>query len=341
MPKRTRLFLLISVGVLVLGLGTGLLASYVGFQGLAIVGSNGPDELAYIPHDSRLVAFANVRDVMDSDVRHKLQALQPDSAARTHDFEEKTGVNIESDVDAVVASITGGGDMGRPLVLARGRFNQVRITGVMLEHGGQVQAYKGKDLVSVAGNDQDLGVAFVESGLIAFGPTDTVRRAIDTKSGATTNITTNTELMKIVHDIDDGNAWVVGRFDAFAATGRIPKEVAGQLPPITWFAASGHIDSGVEGTLRAEVSSEKAANDLRDVIKGFMALARLQTRQNPGVAAILDSLRLEGTGKTVSLSFSLPPEMVDVLASLRGQGRPAGPRPARPPRQGRPQARAF
>ena len=60
----------------------------VGTQGDdVIVGSSGPDELAYVPPDSRLVAFANVRDVMDSDLRHKLQAFQPDSAGRIHDFE--------------------------------------------------------------------------------------------------------------------------------------------------------------------------------------------------------------------------------------------------------------
>ena len=338
MTKRTRLFLLISVGVLVVGLGTGLLASYAGFQGLTIIGSDGPEELAYVPQDSRLVAFANVRDVMNSDFRHKLQALQPDSAARTNDFQTKTGVNFESDVDAVVISIAAGTEMGPPLVIARGRFDAVRIEGLMREQGGEISEYKGKRLITIAG-EHPFGVAFVEPGLLAFGTADGVRRAIDTKSGVSANITSNTELMKIVRDIDDGNAWAVGRFDAFAASGRIPKDVAGQIPPITWFAVSGQIDRGVEGLLRAETSNEQAANDLRDVIRGFTALARLQTGKNPAIAAMLDSLRLGGDGKTVSLGFSLPPETVDVLASMRGRG--AGPRAPRLPRPGRPQAQVF
>lgn len=341
MTKRTRFFLLISVGVLVVGLGTGLVASYVGFQGLTIIGSNGPDELAYVPQDSRLVAFANVRDVMNSDLRRKLQALQPDSAARTNDFEARTGISIESDVDTIVASLGAGTEMGPPLVLARGRFDAVRIEGLMREQGGEAQDYKGTRLITVAGGDHPFGVAFVEPALLAFGTADAVRRAIDTKAGVGANITTNTELMNIVKDVDDGNAWAVGRFDAFASSGRIPKEVAGQIPPITWFAATGHIDSGVDGVLRADATSEQAANDLRDVIRGFMALARLQTRQNPGIAAMLDSLRLGGDGNTVSLGFSLPPEMVDVLASMRGRGGPVGPRSPRAPRQGRPQDQVF
>ncbi len=341
MTKRTRLFLLVSVGVLVLGLGTGLVASYVGFQGLTIVGSDGPDELAYVPQDSRLVAFANVREVMNSDFRRKLQALQPDSAARTNDFQDKTGVNIESDVDAVVVSLGASTEMGPPLLIARGRFDAVRIEGLMREQGGEVADYKGKRLVTVAGDEHPFAVAFVEPGVLAFGTADAVRRAIDTKSGASGNITKNTELMKIVRDIDDGNAWAVGRFDAFAASGRIPKEVAGQIPPITWLSASGQVGSGVEGLLRAEVSSDQAANDLREVIRGFMALARLQTGRNPGIATMLDSLRLGGEGKTVSVGFSVPPEMVDVLASMQGRGRGAGPRAPRVPRPGRPQAQVF
>jgi hypothetical protein len=132
--------------------------------------------------------------------------------------------------------------------------------------------------------------------------------------------------MNILRDIDDGNAWAVGRFDALPIGSRLPKEVAGQLPPISWFAAMGHIASGLDGVLRADASTEQAANDLRDVIRGFLALARLQAGQNPGLAVMLDSLQLGGEGKTVSLGFSVPPEAVDALAALR-RARPDRPQP--------------
>jgi hypothetical protein len=45
MTKKTRLFLLIAAGVLVVGLGTGLIASYIGLPALALGGAEGPDEL--------------------------------------------------------------------------------------------------------------------------------------------------------------------------------------------------------------------------------------------------------------------------------------------------------
>ena len=351
MSKRTRLFLLISAGVLVLGLGTGLLASYMGIQTLTIIGRDGPDELAYVPQDSRLIAFANVRDVMDSELRRKFEELRPDRQATpgNNDFAARTGIDIERDVDAVVASLGASGDtqdqdMSRFLVLARGRFDQVRIRGLMLDQGGQTEQYKGKELLTATGDDHQIGLAFVESDLVAFGAAPAVRRAIDTKAGANPDVTRNKELMDIVRDIDDGNAWAVGRFDDLARTGRLPGALAGQLPPITWFAARGHINGGVEGLLRAETSNEQAANDLKDVIRGFMALARLQTRQNADLAAMLNSLQLGGDGKTVSLSFSVPSEVISALAMMGRQRRngpdvPGAPeRPGRPARPGRPQA---
>src|SRR6185436_2605140 len=103
MTKRTRLFLFIAAGILIIGLGTGLVASYMGLPVSALVGSSGPDELKYIPVDARLVAFADVRDVMNSEVRQKLRTMRPETPPNAAEFESKTGINFENDTDRVVA----------------------------------------------------------------------------------------------------------------------------------------------------------------------------------------------------------------------------------------------
>ena len=58
MTKKTRLFVFIAGGVLVAGLGTGLVASYVGIQNLTLIGGNGPAEFAYVPSDARALGYA-------------------------------------------------------------------------------------------------------------------------------------------------------------------------------------------------------------------------------------------------------------------------------------------
>jgi hypothetical protein len=60
-----------------------------------------------------------------------------------------------------------------------------------------------------------------------------------------------------------------------------------------------------------------------------MALGRLQSGQHPEVAEFLNSVQLSGEGKTVSLSFSVPSEMIDALGALRAQR--SRPRPAPAP----------
>ena len=318
MTKRTRLFLLIAAGVLVVGLGTGLVASYVGLPALALGGTDGPDELSYVPADANLVAYANVRDVMNSELRQKIRALKPDAHAHD-DFEEKTGINIENDIDEVVASMSAVDENESALVVARGRFDQVRIEGLIREHGGQITDYKGTRLAShTPENDHEIALAFVEPGLVAFGSGNAVRRAIDRKGGGP-NITGNDEVMNLVRDIDDGNAWAVGRFDAIASRAKLPREVASQLPPINWFAASGHVNGGLRGLIRAEAKDDAAAQNLRDVLRGFMALARLQSNARPELEAMMNSLELGGEGKTVSLAFALPSEIIDMIGAF---GRP-------------------
>ena len=319
MKKRTRLFLVSAVGILVLGLGTGLLASYVGIQNFTIIGGNGPAELAYVPADARMIAFADVHDVANSELRLKLRPFEPSQDAKNQ-FETATGIDIERDVDQIIAAAWQPGadtPQGPPLVLARGRFDADRIESLIREHGGTVQDYKGKRLI-VMTDHQEMAVSFLEPGLVAAGAAAAVRRAIDTKQAGTGAVTDNAELMKLIKDVDDGNAWAVARFDAIS-TSQLPKELAQQLPPINWLSASGHVDSGLRGVVRVEAKDEKSANDLREVIRGFMALARLQAGQKAEFAELVNSLELSGQGTTVSLSFSLPASLIDAMAARTAQ----------------------
>ncbi len=332
MTKRTRLFMGVAVGVLVAGLGTGYLASYYGLPVLAQFGSTGPTEFEYLPQDTRLVAYANVRDVMDSELRRKILEMRTpqrgggtdrdDTPGSDDNFLEQAGINVETDVDRVVAGLTGAAtdaDRERPLILARGRFDDDLIETLIRQRGGQVEEYRGKRLLTHADDDDNLGLAFVEPDLLAFGTAEAVRRAIDTKAGVTPNITTNQEVMALVRDMDAGNAWAVGRFDAISSRARLPRELASQLPAINWFAASGQVNGGVRGLIRAETRDEMAAQDLREVVRGFLALARLQAGQNAEVRAMMNSLELGGDGRTVSLGFTLAPEVIDALAALHNQ----------------------
>ena len=318
MTKRTRLFVAIAAGILMVGLGTGLLASYMGVQNLTLIGGNGPEEFAYVAADTQVLGFANVRAVMDSDVRRKLMELHP-GAGNADQFQERTGINIETDIDSVLAAVPSNtfDEKSPPLVLARGRFDQVRLEGFARDEGGVVEDYKGKRLIT----HDNFAVAFVEPGLVALGGPAAVRRAIDTKLDGAANVTANAELMQLVKDIDNGTVWGVARLDSLPSM-NIPDELKSKIPAISWLSAKGLINGGIEGLLRVEARDETAAQDLRQVIQGFVALGRMQVGpEHPEISDFISSLQLTGQGKTVSLGFAVPSAMIDVLTNLRA-GRP-------------------
>jgi hypothetical protein len=329
MTKRTRRFLFVATGILVVGLGTGLVASYMGgLPGLNIVGSNGPAELAYVTADAKAVAYVNVADIMNSELRQKLMQLKPDAADGADRFQQETGINIQTDVDHIVVALSG--DIGpdqRPLLLARGRFNPSNLESLARDKGAVVEEYKGKRLVTHG--EAGMGLVFVEPNLVAVGTPAALRRAIDTKAEDGANVTSNAEVMALVRDVENGNAWSVARLDAMAA-GPIPADLARQLPPVNWFAASAHVDGGVRGVVHAEARDEASANDLRDVIRGFIALARIQMGDRAEFADLMNSLQLGGQGNKVSLGFAVPAEMIDALGKMHAEqlNRRPGPSPA-------------
>ena len=327
MTTRTRYFVFGSLLVLTVGVATGLVAYYTGFSTSAFTSAGGPDELKYLPRNANLVAYSNVRDVMTSGLRERLRHILPNQPNGQQEFQNETGINIEADIDLVVAALApqSGGPEAFPatgLVLARGRFDQVKIEALMREHGATVDEYKGIRLITgptsaanTAGAANAVSLAFVEPGLVALGSTFLVRNAIDLKAGGD-NVTANEELMNLVRSLENGNSWAVGRFDAIASQAKLPSGLAERLPPITWFSATTQIDTGVSGVLRVEARDETSANNLRDVVRGFLALAKLEVGQRPELQAMVQSLQLGGTGTTVSLSFNLPGDLFDLLGNL-------------------------
>ena len=327
MKKRTRQFILVAAGILVFGLGTGLVASYMGLQNLGLIGRDGPAQLDYVPADAGAIAYANVRDVMDSELRKKLLQFHPGPGGDADRFQQETGIDIQTDIDEVVVAVSTESPTPRPLVIARGRLNPVPIEGLVRQHGGVVEQYRGIRLV--AHPNGEVGVAFAEPGVVVVGTPAAVRRAIDTKFDGT-NIRKNDGIMRIVRDVDGGTAWSVAHLDAITGGRQLPPEIASQLPPLTWVAASGYINGGVRGTVRAEARDTTAANDLRQVVQGFIALARLQVGRRPEFAELLNSLQLGGQGTTVSIEFTVPAEMVDALGAIAGQRGSRPDAPARP-----------
>ncbi|MDQ3169739.1 MAG: hypothetical protein M3Q55_06350 [Acidobacteriota bacterium] len=330
MTKQTRYLALGSAAILTFGLCTGLVAYYGGIPSLT-ASRVGPAELAYVPADAGIVAFADVRDVMNSDLRRKLREALPGDAEKREELQRLTGIDIERDIDRVVATV-GAGAENSTVAFLSGRFNPTQIEALARQHGAQVVEYRGKRLFAGMKDDDDdaaeardgkkghdVGptIAFLEPSVLAIGADAAVRKAIDTQASGQ-NITGNAELMKIIGSVATGNnVWAVGSMDSFKD--RIPEEVSSRMPAVQWFAATGRVNGGIHASLRAEARDDASAENLRDVVRGGLALIKMQSG-DPKFAALANSIRLEGSGKTVSVSFSVPAELIDLLLTQGPKG---------------------
>jgi hypothetical protein len=345
------LFLMGSGFVLAAGLGTGLVAYYNGLPMLASAASaSGPDELKYVPEAAAVVAFANVRDVMNSEFRHKIKTILPDADSKgQEEFQRETGINIEQDIDYVVAWMTptpgpdGKGTRPTGLVILRGRFDTDKLEALATSHGGLVETIgsirvirpdpakrESEAKVDVERPD-DQGhiavrrhhgvsgpmVAFLEPGVIAIGEEATVRAAIE-HGGKGRSIRDNQEMVNLIGDLEgSSNVWAVGRMEALTSRADLPEPLAQHLPAVKWFSASSHVGGGISGLLRVEARDEEAAKNMRDVLTGAMGMVRLHASQKPELAPVIQSLEVSGTGTTVALSFEVPPALVDTLVELK------------------------
>jgi hypothetical protein len=310
-------------------------AYYGGLPTMASARSVGPDELKFVPGSAAVVAYADVRDVMTSEFRQKLRQVMPHGNEEGQaEFQRETGIDIEKDIDYVLAwmappAVEGGEPDG--LVMLRGRFDAARLEGLALQHGGSVETVDGIRTLQMAHDGDGDGdgdgarpgrkhagmLAFLEPNLIALGKDATVRAAIASRNGQGASIRSNDELVSLIADLEgSSDLWAVGRMDALAGRAKLPEQIASQIPAVKWFSASSAINGGLSAMVRAEARDEESAKNLRDVLQGVMALAKMQAGSKPEFQPFLNSLQLSGTGTTVALSFEVPSALIDQMTDL-------------------------
>jgi hypothetical protein len=319
MSSRTRYVLLGGGAVLLVGLLAGGVA-YVqgGIPAFAVArpAQPGLGELRYVPAEASFVAYASVRDVMQSNLRERLGVAQPDVDRQGRFFDE-TGVDLENDIDYIVAGfVSTGTEPPAGLVLLTGCFDHSRLEFLAREQGGAVEEYEGHTLVTRAmGHDEtELAMSFVESGVLALGSDESVRHAIDVSSGRAqeTDITSNDRLMALMtHVGETDNAWAIAQLEGNEVLEMLPGDFAAQIPPLTAIVFGGRVTDGLSATLTAETRDDQSSQDLRDVLQGFAALARMQTDTRPHLRALLDSVQVGGSERAVSLSFDFQSENLE------------------------------
>jgi hypothetical protein len=345
MTQKSRYFLIVSGVVMILALAGGLIAYLTRTGGLS---SGVPQELRYVPADAVLVGYADVRAVMDSELRRELMSSVEHGPQKGRQMiNEFAGIDLEKQVSHVLGYVErssvpaapaqsgsvapGEPQMPQGLMIVQGTFEQPRIEQFIRDHGATVEEYHGHHFSVRRKGSDEIALGFIRPDLIAVGEAGLVRRALDqadaSQRGSGQNLTANREIMEVVRDASGSTAWIVGHFDAVSRAMRLPNEVSSRVPPMRIISAKADVNGGVKATIRADSADPAAAEQLREVVRGFIALARMQGGGKPELDSALKSIQLSGTGKTVQLSFAISPAVVRTLAPRRPEITPDAARP--------------
>jgi hypothetical protein len=88
-----------------------------------------------------------------------------------------------------------------------------------------------------------------------------------------------------------------------------------QLSALQWFSLSADVDQAIMCRIHAEAKDEHSGEQIRAVVNGMLGAARMLTNQDPRVSAALNSVQASGAGPDVDLSFSVPPDIIDLVAT--------------------------
>lgn len=318
----------LSLVVLVAAVAAGLLVLQ---PAAAAVGPLPPEALA-LPGDAPFLMGLDVRKLVASPFYQK--QVGGSAQARLDAFreiQERTGLDPERDVEAIVfAGATGAGPR-RGVALVLGSFDEVKLTGAIERRPGVSSAkHQGVSVFSYAEAGATRAMAILDQHSIVLGEEHLVRATIENRGAGKAGLTSNAAQVARLKRVRPGATfWLVG--DA-SVLRHLPKTLPAPglggsggslaLPALEQVVVSGDFDPQIAVDVVGDTADEAGARNLADILRGFIAFFSMQAAQRPELQGLGSAFNVAQTGNQVSVAVRLSPELVD---ALQKSGRPTPP----------------
>jgi len=284
-------------------------------------------DLSYLPSDVMLVAYADTVRLKESPLYRAWESRAPgekNRLAEAKTFLQRLGVDTEKDLDGVLVACAPSADSAEWMALLRGRFDVERIGKGLEDPSARMakESYRQWSIYNLVlvPDLGDLSVALVDSSALALGKSDTLRRMLDAREKPEISLQSKGLMKRLVPRLDgraqiwamlDGRALIKGFKDSKE---KIPGAVEipdlGNLSSVV--SASLSASLGEDLSLRLEIGSDSSrhAQSLADGLKGVLGFARLGgAAKEKDLGAVLDGIRVDGSGESVVLRAEVPGEV--------------------------------
>ena len=311
----------LATGIVVAGVAVGAAAYFSGEGVSAQTGSMGPS-LSFVPQGASLIGYLDMKSIGSSPLA---ESWSEERRERTpfealDEIEESTGIDILNDVDSLTfASGPGSGKHERWGMAVAGVFDRALLVEKLKTHKGDVETstHAGTDLYLVRSGTQSTAMAQPDDSTLLVGEPAYVREMLDAGSGVKPSATGNLE------------SWGYGDFqgEAFWFAGTPPDVVHGLVgqgndkESLRSFAVTGRLDADLVLRARGQAVDSRTAQELADVVRGLVALGRLQQDSSPRGSALgkmMESVSVELVDETIDVNLVVAYDSIrELLQSQR------------------------
>jgi hypothetical protein len=240
------------------------------------------------------------------------------------EFVEKTGVDLQKDVYAVVAAIYGGFESENPeaLVVVNMKYDEGKLLAVFKEKGvfSAEEKYGDRTLYTLKNEDsaKDMRLVFLNKANVVIGSPLQAKKAIDLAAKNGKNVLATPALMKYVDKLDKKSMF-------WLAVGSIPAKMkeapAGGMMPVdlskaeAFTAVADFKNKTLSGELRLVSYNEAGNKQIADMLNGLKALGAMGAAKEPELGELLNGIQLSSAADHVKLVFTLSEELMNKLGN--------------------------
>ncbi|HTU43842.1 MAG TPA: hypothetical protein VMF91_02180 [Bryobacteraceae bacterium] len=289
--------------------------------------------LALVPPGSKIVSGIDFDRARSSQFGQYMTARINTSDQELEHFVTETGFDPRRDIQQMLFVSNGPaekGDSSKFAILARGNFDQDRITAAARTKGLKAQPFEGVDIfVDKSQHDGPSAFAFLGDGIGVMGDSETVKQIVSNRATASA---LDPALQAAINKTGtDNDAWFVSMMSGGFLAHHLNAQINGDqsnhegqssMPQAqalqSVLQSSGGIQFGttIRVSFDAITRSPKDASSLADVVRFFASMVQMERQKDPraGIAAsAFDNMNLATDGDAMHLSISLPEKSLEQL----------------------------
>ncbi len=315
-------------GILLL---VGVLAWQCGGEKETTVAQGVTAEFARFPGSPFALGYMNIDDIRNSDFQEYLDKKMNNPLFMDEDyrnFEELTGLEIRRDIDQIFIALEEPQKSDEPefLMVVKGRFNPEKIVDYIKKQDEKQKlvSEEYKEFTIYSSQEKDMGFSFADESRMVAGKMKLLKKYLDGFQDSSENRAINSQLKAQIQSIryKDG-AWFVmstegivnKMMNEFSDSPRA-RQFEG-LRSLQQLNFSMKFDKMMHFNGVGVFSQAQNAELFRDMIRGFIATAKLTMSGDRSLVDILNKVNVTNDDKRVAVKFELSPREIEKLQNQR------------------------